>query len=495
MIRPMFVCLATVHREPLFMPLALLYLERYLVERKGFPHDAIDIAEFSLSADSIETIAGRILQGEPAVVGLSCYVWNITTLVDVVKIIKSRRPQTTIVLGGPEVGPVAMSLLDAYPAVDVVVKSEGEIPFSEIVERLSAGRSLHDVAGICFRDGIALVDTGDAPLVEDLDELPSPHLAIADARRYARRIICLETQRGCVFKCNFCFYNKDFSLRNRRFDLERVKRELLRWLDEDVDEIYLMDPVFNLNAARAKEICRFIAANNPRRVKFHTELWAEFMDEELARLMRDANVTFVEVGLQTTDVTALATVERRLKLDKFLSGIGHLKSCDIDFELQLIYGLPGETFESFRKSLEFAVSLDPPQLAVFPLMVLPGTELWRKADALRLEYEPTPPYHALSHYTMNRDQIAYGWKVVEALKVIGDSRAMRLLGREPGVRFLDILDAWIASGPPADEESPSQQVQRFLSRFCGERGIPPAFYQQFAAREFGPGETSLTSLS
>ncbi|HUK36912.1 MAG TPA: radical SAM protein [Vicinamibacterales bacterium] len=485
----MIVCLATVHRERLFMPLALLYLERYLVERKGFPADAIDIAEFSLTGNSLEMIATRILEREPDVVGLSCYVWNITTMMDAVKIIKSRRPQTTVVLGGPEVGPVAMSLLEAYPAVDAIVKSEGEIPFSEIVERLSEGRSLHDVAGICFRDNAALIDTGDAPLLEDLGALPSPHLAVTSAGRYSQRIVCLETQRGCVFKCNFCFYNKDFSLRNRRFDLERVKRELLRWLDEDIYEIYLMDPVFNLNAARAKEICAFIAANNRRRVTFHTELWAEFMDDELARLMRDANFTFVEVGLQTTDVTALATVERRLKLDKFLSGINHLKSHGIEFELQLIYGLPGETSESFRKSLEFAVSLDPPRLAVFPLMVLPGTELWRKADAIGLDYEPTPPYYARSHYTMNRDEIAYGWKIVGALKTIGDSKAVRLLGREPGVRFLDVLDAWIASDRPVEGESPSQQVQRFLSRFCGERGIPPAFYQQFAAREF------LTSLA
>jgi anaerobic magnesium-protoporphyrin IX monomethyl ester cyclase len=428
----MRVCLATVHCEPLFTPLALLYLKTYLVERKGVPDSAIDIAEFSLEGDSIDDIAWRLIASEPDVIGLSCYVWNITTLMEVVKTVKARRPETTVVLGGPEVGPVAMSVLDAYPDVDAIVKSEGEIPFGEIVERLRDGRGLHDVSGICFRDDGSLVDTGDAPLLQDLDDLPSPHLATNINVRHAGRIVCLETQRGCVFKCNFCFYNKDLSLRNRRFDLERVKRELLRWLgagspgSEDVYSIYLMDPVFNLNAARAKDICRFIAANNPRRVKFHTEIWAEFMDDELARLMRAAHFTFVEVGLQTTDVTALATVERRLRLEKFLNGIAHLKAHDIEFGLQLIYGLPGETTESFRKSLEFAVSLDPPKLAVFPLMVLPGTELWRKADVLGLEHDPTPPYYVRSHSTMNRADIARGWDIVEALQRSGDSRPERL---------------------------------------------------------------------
>ena len=428
----MRICLATVHCEPLFTPLALLYLKTYLVERKAMPDEAIDIVEFSLETDSVDGIAQRLLAEEPDVIGLSCYVWNVTTLMEAVKIVKAYRPETTVVLGGPEVGPVAMSVLDAYPDVDAIVKSEGEIPFGEIVERLRDGHGLHDVGGICFRDGGSLVDTGDAPLLQNLDELPSPHLVTDAPGRYAGRIVCLETQRGCVFKCNFCFYNKDLSLRNRRFDLERVKRELLRWLDpassgnDDVYSIYLMDPVFNLNAARAKDICRFIAANNPRGVKFHTEIWAEFMDEELARLMRAAHFTFVEVGLQTTDVTALATVERRLKLEKFLGGIEHLKAHEIEFELQLIYGLPGETTESFRRSLEFAVSLDPPKLAVFPLMVLPGTELWRKADVLGLEYEPTPPYYVKSHSTMSRDDIARGWDIVEALQRSGDSRPERL---------------------------------------------------------------------
>jgi anaerobic magnesium-protoporphyrin IX monomethyl ester cyclase len=425
----MRVCLATVHCEPLFTPLALLYLKTYLVERKGMPDGAIDIAEFSLEGDSIDDIARRLLASEPSLIGLSCYVWNVTTLMEVVKIVKARRPETAIVLGGPEVGPVAMSVLDAYPDVDAIVKSEGEIPFGEIVECVRDGRSLHAVSGICFRKDGSLVETGDALPLQNLDELPSPHFAANLNGRHAGRIVCLETQRGCVFKCNFCFYNKDLSLRNRRFDLERVKRELLRWLgpaSEDVYSIYLMDPVFNLNVQRAKDICRFIAENNPRGVKFHTEIWAEFMDDELARLMRAAHFTFVEVGLQTTDVTALATVERRLKLEKFLAGIGHLKAHDIEFELQLIYGLPGETTETFRKSLEFAVSLDPPKLAVFPLMVLPGTELWRKAAVLGLEYDPTPPYYVRSHATMNRTDIARGWDIVEALQRSGDSKSERL---------------------------------------------------------------------
>ena len=103
-------------------------------------------------------------------------------------------------------------------------------------------------------------------------------------------------------------------------------------------------------------------------------------------------MTFLEVGLQSTDGTALATVERRLRIQRFEEGIAHLKTHGLRFELQLIFGLPGDTLASFRKSLDYASTLDPDFLAVFPLMVLPGTELWRKARAIDLDFDRRPPY-------------------------------------------------------------------------------------------------------
>ena len=305
----MRICLATVHVKPAFIPLALLYLKAYLVERRGYEFSDIDIQEFRQDSQR-EEIVHRILASEPDVVGLSCYVWNIKQLMAVSRSIKELRPQTRIVLGGPEVGPVARSVLEAHPYIDIIVKSEGEIPFAEIIEAWGRGGAIGDVKGIYFRSGDAIIENQDAPILQDLNHLSSPHLPMyAD---HKGRIVCIETQRGCVFRCNFCFYNKDLSIRNRRFDLDRVKQEILFWLQQDVTEIYLMDPVFNLNAARTKEICRFVMEHNHRNIKFHAEVWAEFIDEELAGLFEAANFHFLEVGLQTTDDTALAVLSNGL---------------------------------------------------------------------------------------------------------------------------------------------------------------------------------------
>lgn len=472
------------HAKEQFIPLALLYLKAYLVEQSGEAADDVVILEFAKTATADE-IAAQILSTDPAVVALSCYVWNITTFKAVCARLKSARPDLTIVLGGPEVGPVGEAVLVANPAVDVVVKSEGEVALAAIVAALRQGRTLDHIPGLWHRQGVAVADTGEAPILMDLNTLPSPHQA-----RYAttdRRIVCIETQRGCVFRCNFCFYNKDLSIRNRRFDLERVKREIRFWLDRDVIEIYLMDPIFNLNVERAKAICRFIIEHNLRHVPFHAEAWAEFIDAELAQLMRAANIAFVEVGLQTTDESALAAVDRRLRLAPFLDGIGHLKAQRIPFELQLIYGLPGDTVSSFKRSLDFAARLDPPNLAVFPLMVLPGTELWRKAEAIGLRHDPEPPYYVQSHADMSPTDVEAGWKMVKALALLGESRTIRLLCKEPNIGLSDVIDAWMewAERHAVSELAPDLAA-RFIADFCERRHLPAAFYAGFSAREFGP---------
>ncbi|HZR25119.1 MAG TPA: radical SAM protein [Vicinamibacterales bacterium] len=480
----MRVCLATVHHNPSFTPLALLYLKAYLVEHDGVAADAITVLEFTPD-DKTETIADRILATQPDIVGLSCYVWNIRTLTAAATLIKDRDASIQIVVGGPEVGPVAKDVFARTRAFDVIVTSEGEIPLSRLVAARREHAPLETVDGIVFRRGDEIVATADAAIVQDLNQLPSPHRPGYMDGHTSTRIVCLETQRGCVFRCNFCFYNKDFSIRNRRFDLDRVKHEIAYWLERDVEWIYLMDPIFNLNAERAKEICRFVIEHNHRRIKFHSEVWAEFFDDELARLMKEANFQFLEVGLQSTDDTALATVERRLKMQKFVDGIEHLKRYQVPFEIQLIYGLPGDTIATFKKSLNFAASLNTKWLAVFPLQVLPGTELWHKAGTLQIDFEREPPYALRSHYSMTEADMAYGHRVIKALQLLGDSRTLRFLAKERGITFAEIVDEWMewceqqqAFAPP--DPNPKQ----FVAEYCDRNGIPPAFFQHFASWEF-----------
>lgn len=479
------VTLATVHAYRHALPLALMYIKANLVEQHGHPFELCSIVELPPRTPPAD-LARQLAADAPDVVGLSCYIWNGRDLIATARELKRLRPQTRIVLGGPEVGPIARDVLTAEPAIDAVVRGEGEVAFAEIIEAWTAGRDLDEVAGIAFRRGDAVISTADATILRDLNLLPSPH-----QDRYVTfsgRVASIETQRGCVFRCNFCFYNKDLSIRNRRFDLDRVKRELLYWLNRDVHSIYLMDPVFNLNTERAKEICRFIAEHNHRGIHIHSEIWAEFMDDELASLMKQANFYWLEVGLQTTDDTTLQAVERRLRMTPFLEGIATLKRHDIYFELQLIYGLPLETPASFRKSLDFAARLEPSELSVFMLLVLPGTELWKKAETLHLEFDPDPPYRIRAHPSMDAATIEAGERIVEAINFLGVSKTLRILQREPGISMSVIVDAWNEWRHARKLTEFTGEVMRgFVREFCEAHGVPTPFYESMIALEYGPG--------
>src|SRR5262249_11524942 len=151
------IVLTTQHADPAFTPLALLYLKAQLVA-SGHDPQKIDIAEFDRSATP-DAIADRLLTFDPDVVGLSCYVWNVRTLMDAGPLLKTRRPSLRAVAGGPEVGPIAESVITRYADVDVVVQSEGERPFTALVDAWRGGRDIGAIPGITFRDGARVVDT------------------------------------------------------------------------------------------------------------------------------------------------------------------------------------------------------------------------------------------------------------------------------------------------------------------------------------------------
>ena len=167
----MKICLATLHANPDFTPLALLYLKASVVDRLGHLADDVAIVEGAAADADVEALAAHILSTSPRIVGLSCYVWNVQILLAAARRIKALAPEIAIVLGGPEVGPIAADVLRAHPAVDVIVKSEGEVPFAELVARWRDGGAIDDVRGVCCRGDGQIVEHEDATVVTDLGEL------------------------------------------------------------------------------------------------------------------------------------------------------------------------------------------------------------------------------------------------------------------------------------------------------------------------------------
>lgn len=359
-------------------------------------------------------VAYRVLPLEPDVVALSVTCWNARHVFDLCRIIRAASPHTRIVLGGPEVGPVAEQTLESHMEVDLIVRGEGEITFAEVLYALTRGRDVCRVEGVTARrpDGF-VVSAGDRALIADLDSIPSPYLtgvmSPVDGGAY------LETYRGCPHRCGYCFEGKGYG-RVRSFSQGRVEAEI-RTLAEShgVSSFSFIDPVFNLTQDRLEWLSAALAPYAANGLRLHTvEVDIERVDDDAAALLKRAGVCSVETGPQSVGAAALAECRRSFDPERFSTGVAALRRAGISVECDLIIGLPGDSTEEFFEGMEFCLALDPGRVQTSTLHVLPGTDLWLRAEELGLVFDVEPPHEIIatrriSYVDLRRAEVRATW--------------------------------------------------------------------------------------
>jgi Radical SAM superfamily len=171
-------------------------------------------------------------------------------------------------------------------------------------------------------------------------------------------------------------------------------------------EVVILDPTLN-QRRDFPDFLRLLAQGNPeRQFTYFAELRAEGITRDTARLLREANFTEVEVGLQSVDRRAQELMDRPVNLPAFERGVRAMQEEGLRVKLDLIIGLPGDTVDSVRRGIEFLRGLRPTGgVQVFNLSVLPGTAFREQASQLGLDYQPRPPYYVLHTPTLSVEQI------------------------------------------------------------------------------------------
>ncbi|MDP2232659.1 MAG: radical SAM protein [Actinomycetota bacterium] len=341
-------------------------------------------------------IAYRVLEMQPDVVGFSVTCYNARAVWDAASIIASARPDTRIVLGGPEMAGIATETLVANPGVTAIVRGEGEATFAELLYAFLTDRPLWPVEGVSSRkaDG-TIISAPDRALITDMDTIPSPYLTgvteAVDGSGY------IETYRGCPHACAYCYEGKGYG-RLRTFSRERVEAEVAHFAGTPtVHSMSFIDPVFNLSAERLAWLAELMAPHAARGLRLHTiEVDIERIDSEAAVLLVKAGVATVETGPQTIGSAALSACRRGFDRERFIAGVRACREAGISVECDLIVGLPGDTENEFLGGLEFVLSCDPGKIQFSTLHVLPGTELWERAEELGLKYNRTAPHEIIS---------------------------------------------------------------------------------------------------
>ncbi len=357
--------------------------------------DRVELAEYTINHQCEEILRG-IYRYSPKVVGFSCYIWNISCVLQVAADLRKVLPEVKILLGGPEVSYDATQLLEKYPFVDVILVGEGEATFRELLARYEEEgpeADLSGIAGLCLR-----TDTGCrmTPAREPvrMDDLVFPY---KDVDGFANRIVYYETMRGCPYSCSYCLSSVEKTVRTRSLSL--VLQELQFFLDHGVRQVKFVDRTFNCNHEHAFGIWSYIRDHDNGVTNFHFEIGGELLREEdfeLFEKFRPGLVQF-EIGVQTTNPETLAAIRRKMDFSRLCGHIKRIRGGHrIHQHLDLIAGLPYEDYDSFHRSFNDVYAMRPDQLQLGFLKVLKGSYMEEEARGYGIRYGSMPPYEVLA---------------------------------------------------------------------------------------------------
>lgn len=349
-----------------------------------------------------DTLIVEAIMGEsPDVVAFTCTVWNIERTLFLAEALKNRMAGVQIWLGGPEIASDAYFMNGEEQPFDFAVEGEGEEVFRLLLEGVDPSRI----------DRVYIPDTKKnvsvfPSVISNLCSIHEPFIN-GFAEMESDGVILSELFRGCRYGCLFCRYTASGTKKNFALRPYEQITELFRWArNNKAGELFLLDPSFEQRPDLHAFLKFLSTVNSAPQIPIFAELRAESVTRELAQLLIKAGVQHVETGLQTVTSAALKNVKRSLSREKFSSGVRNLQTAGIKIRPDIMIGLPGDTSEGFRETMEFVKSLDLAMDAqVFKTQVLPGTALRKQAQKFGVEYEIRPPYQVLATPQWCKDEL------------------------------------------------------------------------------------------
>lgn len=467
------------------MPLAAGYLKATALADAAL-RDRVDIQIFNFRGGvTLPAMADRLFSaGPPDIFGCSVLGWNYRAFGSLAETFKQLNPDGLVVFGGTHVANQAARVFRMYPDVDVVVNGEGEFVFADLLRSYRSEwprRELAGIEGISFRDADdSIVTTPPRARIDDLDVIPSPTLTgaldlVDENGRFRYDVGLMETNRGCPYKCSFCYWGGAVGQRVRAFSRARLRQELELFASLQVHTIALCDSNFGLLPIDEEFVDDLIDIRErygyPRALE---SSWAKNKSRvfySIVRKMKEAGLrSSFTLALQTLSQDALGEMNRKnMKMNEWEDLVEWLGKEGLDCYGELIWGAPGETIESFLDGYD-RLARHVSRIAVYPLLLLPNTsyvEKRKEYGIVSVRGDGDDFEYVLSHNTMSfadnqRMQRFLFWsRVIADAAVLRHSwLPLRLLGGMSQSEVLNRFDEWILRS-----RDPQTEVLRGIATF------------------------------
>lgn len=399
----MKILLTAINSKFVHSNLAVRYLRAFT---KDMNYDC-KIREFSIN-DRDEKILEEIIKERPNVVAFSTYIWNIEIIKRLSNLIKLVDEDIEILYGGPEVSYDSQNILKELNG-EYIIEGEGEKTYREFVEYKLGEREINSIRSLYYKVDGEVISNGKRPLM-NMNELIFPY---EEDENLDNKIVYYEASRGCPFNCKYCLSSTTHGV--RFLDIDRVNQELKYFIDKEVRLVKFVDRTFNCNHKFTMAIWEFLI-NQDTKTQFHFEISADILKKSELELLRKApkDRFQFEVGVQTTNDDVLNRINRFVNFSDIKEKVEELIQIrNIKQHLDLIAGLPGEDYNSFKNSFNDVYSISPEEIQLGFLKLLRGSSMREEAEEYGMKYSPYPPYEILKTKDISYDELIKLKKVEE----------------------------------------------------------------------------------
>ena len=376
-------------------------------------------------------VKDKILSFKPEWVGYTSYTANISAIKIISEKVRAVDPHIKQVVGGVH-ATLDKNLLNTLKSIDFSIQREGEEAFTALVEN----KDPKTIPGVISRGKDKLINTGIAPVIQNIDNLPLPEKekfwGIPESERQNVDVSYICTIRGCPYKCTYCaspfhWDRKTTRLRSPESVIEEMKNLKEKYWQgtkydfsasanitdkeslkiEDNTLVYFVDDVFTVNKKRVKKLLRMMI-DQKLGMRWKCEARADHLDDEICELMAEAGCERVKIGFESGSNRILSQVKKLETREEMLEGAAMLKKAKVPFSAYFMAGFPGETDDDVRETIDFAKKVEADYYSLSVLAPYYGTELYDQliANGHELDQQPWEYFFHQSPKPMVNDKIS-----------------------------------------------------------------------------------------
>jgi len=371
----------------------------------------------------ISLYVAEIFEFKPHLILSTAWLFNHNYLYSLLIRSKALLKNTSIILGGPEFLGDNYEYLSRNSFIDAVFRGEGEEIFPVFIEMFVKGMNWFSLPGFCHIDqNGGYIDNGVAE-VQNFSALEVPESS--SFFEWDRPFVQIETSRGCFNRCSFCISGNGRKIDN--IPVSSLRERLNKVKERGIKEVRVLDRTFNANPKRAISLLNLFAGYSPY-IKFHLEIHPSLLNEEIKKSLvkLPPDLLHIEAGMQSLDNKVISECNRFGDVDTSFEGLKFLvQNTPFEIHTDLISGLPFYTFDRLKTDVRELVLLNPEEIQLESLKLLPGTKLRDGASEYGICFSPLPPYEVLQTSHISFDELIKADTLSKILEIFFNGKILK----------------------------------------------------------------------